>query len=87
MIKLTKCRPLTKTRNPFVPEELEEAAMLVLRITRGITKEELIPEIARVLGYARTGDKVERSASKAMKRLVESGRDVERAGFLIPCEK
>lgn len=61
--------------------------MLVLRITRGITKEELIPEIARVLGYARTGDKVERSASKAMKRLVESGRDVERAGFLIPCEK
>jgi hypothetical protein len=58
--------------------------MLVLRITRGVTKSELIPEIARVLGYSRTGDKVERAALDAMKRLVKAGRVVERAGFLIP---
>src|SRR5262249_177087 len=66
------------------PEELEEAAMVVLTITRGITKHELIPEIARVLGYARTGDKVERAAFDAMKRLIKNGRVIERAGFLIP---
>jgi very-short-patch-repair endonuclease len=66
------------------PEELEEAAMIVLRITRGVTRHELISEIARVLGYARTGDKVERAALEAMKRLVKAGRLVERAGFLIP---
>lgn len=65
------------------PEELEEAAMLVLRITRGVMKHELIPEMARVLGYARTGDKVERAALEAMKRLVKAGRVIERAGFLI----
>lgn len=58
--------------------------MLVLRITRGVTKHELIPEMARVLGYARTGDKVERAALEAMKRLVKARRVVERAGFLIP---
>jgi hypothetical protein len=66
------------------PEEIEEAALLVLRMTRGVSKGELIPEIARVLGYARTGDKVERTASEATKRLVKSGRVVERAGFLMP---
>jgi len=66
------------------PEEIEEAALLVLRLTRGASKDEVIPEIARVLGYARTGDKVERAASEATKRLVKSGRVVERAGFLMP---
>ena len=66
------------------PEEIEEAALLVLRMTRGASKDELVPEIARVLGYARTGDKVERAASEATKRLVKSGRVVERAGFLMP---
>jgi len=66
------------------PEELEEAAILILRMTRGVSKDELIPEIARVLGYARTGDKVERAALEATKRLVKNGRVIERAGFLIP---
>jgi very-short-patch-repair endonuclease len=66
------------------PEELEEAAILVLRMTRGVSKDELIPEIARVLGYARTGDKVERAALEATKRLIENGRVIERAGFLMP---
>jgi hypothetical protein len=66
------------------PEELEEAAILVLRLTRGVSQDELIPEIARVLGYARTGDKVERAALEATKRLIKNGRVIERAGFLMP---
>jgi very-short-patch-repair endonuclease len=66
------------------PEELEEAAILILRMTRGVSKDELIPEIARVLGYARTGDKVERAALEATNRLVKAGRVVERGGFLVP---
>ena len=65
------------------PEEGEEAALLVLRLTRGASKNELLPEIARVLGYARTGENVERAALEATKRLVKSGRVVERSGFLM----
>ena len=69
------------------PEEVEEAALLVLRLTRGVSKDELLPEIARVLGYARTGDRVERAALEATKRLVKSGRVIERSDFLIPLER
>jgi very-short-patch-repair endonuclease len=65
------------------PEEVEEAALLVLRMTRGASKDELLPEIARVLGYARTGDRVERAALEATKRLLKNGRVIERSGFLM----
>jgi very-short-patch-repair endonuclease len=65
------------------PEEIEEAALLVLRLTRGVSRNELLPEIARVLGYARTGDRVERAALGAIRRSLGSGRIVERSGFLM----
>jgi very-short-patch-repair endonuclease len=68
----------------IAPEEVEEAGLIVLRMTRGASKDELLPEIARVLGYARTGDKVERAALEATKRLIKSGRVIERSGFLMP---
>lgn len=52
------------------PEELEGAALLVVRLTRGITEGELAAESARVLGYARISDHIRAATLSAIKRLV-----------------
>ncbi len=53
------------------PEELESAALLVVRKTRGIRPEELITEVARVLGYSRTGANVAELVERAILELIE----------------
>jgi very-short-patch-repair endonuclease len=68
------------------PEELEGAALVVARLAAGVTAEELVPEIARVLGYLRTGAHVEKAARRAVARLIKAGALVERGGFLFPSE-
>jgi len=68
------------------PEELEAAALVVARLAGGITTEELIPEVARVLGYMRTGANVEKAARGAVSRLIEAGILIERGNFFVPRE-
>ena len=68
------------------PEELEGAAIVVAHLAAGVTAEELPPEIARVLGYLRTGAHVEKAARKAVARLMRAGGLVERGGFLFPAD-
>src|SRR6185369_13856813 len=40
---------------PVPPQELEAAAIIVTSLAGGVGREELIPEVGRVLGYLRTG--------------------------------
>jgi hypothetical protein len=68
------------------PQELEAAAIIVTSLAGGVGREELIPEVGRVLGYLRTGAHVEKAARSAVSRLVKRGVLVERAGFLVLSE-
>lgn len=65
------------------PEEIAEAAMLVVRSSGGVNPADLTRETARVLGYQRTGERVERAVRSAIDQLSASERLVLRAGFLV----
>lgn len=65
------------------PEELEAAALLVARLTRGIREDELARETPRVLGYSRITANIEGVAAKAIKRLLRSGALVLRGDHLF----
>jgi very-short-patch-repair endonuclease len=80
-----RCAPGSQLRRVehVAPEEIEAAVLLVVRMSGGISSEELIPEIARVLGYGRTGSKIDSEARKAVVRLRQAGGLIERGGFLV----
>jgi len=65
------------------PEEIAEAAILVIRSSRGINDADLKRETARVFGYQRTGEKIEQTVMRVINDLVAEGRIVIRAGFLV----
>ncbi len=67
--------PGTKLRDidHVPPEELEAAALLVVRLTRGITEAELATETARVLGYSRITDNIRAAALTAVRELTKAG--------------
>jgi hypothetical protein len=68
------------------PQELEAAAIIVTRLAGGVGRDELIPEVGRVLGYLRTGTHAEKAARNAVTRLLKRGVLVERGGFLVLSE-
>ena len=51
---------------------------------RGQREVRLVPEVARALGYLRTGTNVQKAARGAVTRLVKTGLLIERGGFLVP---
>ncbi|HKO57759.1 MAG TPA: DUF3320 domain-containing protein [Thermoanaerobaculia bacterium] len=65
------------------PEEIAEAAILVIRSSRGINDADLKRETARVFGYQRTGEKIEQTVAQVINGLVAEGRIVIRGGFLV----
>jgi len=65
------------------PEELEAAALLVTRLTKGIIEGELSQETARVLGYPRITDNIRNAASKAIARLLKAGILVARGDHVV----
>ena len=65
------------------PEEIAEAAILVIRSSRGINDADLKRETARVFGYQRTGGEIEQMVTPVINDLVSDGRIVIRAGFLV----
>lgn len=65
------------------PEEIAEAAILVIRSSRGINEADLTRETARVFGYQRTGEKIEQTITRVVNHLVAEGRVVLRAEFLV----
>jgi very-short-patch-repair endonuclease len=69
------------------PEEIEEAALLAARLARGVTEEELVSEIAQVLGYQRTGGNIDLAARSAIRRLLASGRMELRGSFLFDVDE
>ena len=65
------------------PEELESAALLVVRLTHGITEEELAVESARVLGYLRITENIRTISLRSVRRLAEAGALVARGDHLF----
>ncbi len=65
------------------PEELEAAALLVVRRSVGIAKDHLIQEAPRVLGYLRSGEKIRPAVLDAVNRLLEAGTLVVRGEHLF----
>jgi hypothetical protein len=55
------------------PEELEAAALLVVRLSRGITETELAAEAARVLGYSRISDHIRTATLTVVRKLTGEG--------------
>ena len=55
------------------PEELEAAALLVVRLNRGITETELAAEAARVMGYSRISDHVRTAMLNVVRKLTREG--------------
>ena len=55
------------------PEELQMAALLVVRLTRGITETELAAEAARVLGYSRISDHIRAATLDVVRKLTKAG--------------
>jgi very-short-patch-repair endonuclease len=55
------------------PEELEAAALLVVRLSRGITETELAAEAARVLGYSRISDHIRTATLNVARKLTSEG--------------
>lgn len=58
----------------IAPEEIAEAALLVLRHTISLEPDELIRSTARLLGFGRTGHEVESRVQAAIQRLEAQGR-------------
>jgi very-short-patch-repair endonuclease len=54
-------------------EELMEAARTIVEIERGIPRQSLVREVARVFGYKRTGERVDLRVQQAIDRLYERG--------------
>ena len=50
-----------------------EAARTIVEIERGIPRQSLIREVARVFGYKRTGERVDLRVQQAIDRLYERG--------------
>jgi very-short-patch-repair endonuclease len=65
------------------PEEIEAAAALVVGLSGGVRLEELVPEVARVLGYQRTGTSIDSATRTVIEGLVKRRRLVYRGEFLI----
>ena len=65
------------------PEEISEAAMLVIRSSRGINDSDLTREAARVLGYQRTGEKIEQIVTRVINDFVAASRIVIRTEFMV----
>lgn len=78
-------RPGTRLRaiEHVPPEEIQAAALLVARLSGGITLEELVPEVTRVLGYQRTGANIDDAVRRSILRLRASDRLAERGSFLV----
>lgn len=60
----------------IAPEEIAEAAHLCAVEARSISEEDLVRETAQLLGYARSGNKVEAVVREAIEMLKSSGRIV-----------
>ena len=54
-------------------EEIQQAALIVVKRNFGMTKEDLIRETARLLGHARTGDNVRSRIESGIDRLIRRG--------------
>lgn len=65
------------------PEEISEAAILAIRSSGGIGKDDLPRETARILGYQRTGEKIDHAIRRIITGLMNTGRIEEKGGFLI----
>ena len=58
----------------IAPEEIAEAAYLCVAEARSISHVDLVRETAQLLGYARSGNKVEAVVREAIEMLKSSGR-------------
>jgi very-short-patch-repair endonuclease len=67
----------------IAPEEIEEAAMLAIRASRGISESELTREAARVLGYLRTGERIDKTIKQIIAGMLTSGKTTLKAGFVV----
>lgn len=65
---------VTRKIRQVPPEEVEEAALLVVWLAHTIDRESLTVQLARVLGYRRTGSDIAAAVKAAVQRLLESGR-------------
>lgn len=57
--------------------------MLVIRSSRGINDSDLTREAARVLGYQRTGEKIEQIVTRVINDFVAASRIVIRTEFMV----
>jgi hypothetical protein len=64
----------SKKINYIAPEEIEEAIILVVTDSIGIPQEEAISEVARILGYTRTSEKIREYIKNSVTRLLLDGR-------------
>lgn len=60
------------------PEELDQCISLILRDTKGRTKEEIISDVTRSMGFRRAGQKLSDSISQRIQRMMDQS-------LLEPC--
>jgi hypothetical protein len=68
------------------PEELAAALRLVIAKELRIAREDLVKRAAQLLGYSRTGARLQRTFHAALDRLIEEGAAAEVAGVVTPPE-
>ena len=73
-----KVRPIEH----IAPEEIAEAAVLVVQEARSLSEADLITQTARLLGYARVTKKIDAAVTAAIETLKANGR-IEAAGGLV----
>lgn len=64
------------------PEEIQRAALLVVRRSFGISREEAVVEVARLLGFQRTGSDVSDCIGEILDQMVADGSLKEKEGYL-----
>jgi len=82
-VKPRRPGPNTSLRNiKYVPpEEMDGAAVIVAGLSNGISRKDLVREIARLLSYQRTGALIDTAVNQAIERLIKDGRLVESRRF------
>ena len=74
---LEQLRPRREAKRPIdrvAGSEIDEALLLVAKVSFGIEQRELVRETARQFGWRRTGQEIERRLNEGVERLLEKGR-------------
>ena len=69
------------------PEEIRQAGMMVVERAVGISPDDLVHEVALLLGFVRLGERGQRIVQQALEPLKLSGEVRERNGFWVVGEK